>query len=144
MIDADRQNFKRMMNALMVIYYKPELTNDALRVWWGKLEKYEFNEVSKAIDDYTNSDLKAPPVPHDIVKLCQHKVSIHARLPSPLTKEANAEYAKEVVDFVASQPRKKRDFKAWARNILATTKNYPDIAVRFAKEALEIKDEVSA
>jgi hypothetical protein len=139
MIDSDRQNFKRMMNALMIIYYKPELSNDALRVWWGKLENYEFEAISKAIDDYTNSDVKMPPLPADILKLCQHKVTIHARLASPLSQESNQAHAKEVVQYVAEHIKAPIDRRQWARDLVSGKKKSNwDGAINFAKEALKM------
>lgn len=140
MVEADKPNFKRMMNALMEIYYKPQLSNAALFAWWGKLEKYEFEEVNKAFDTYTNTESRTPPMPADILKICQHKVTIHARLPSPLSKQANAEYAHEVVEFVRDKIKPKRDMREWAKKIIESPKKYPDIAVRFAKEALNMEE----
>lgn len=138
MIETDKGNFKRAMNALMEIYYKPELSNSALYVWWDKLSKYDFSEVNHALDVYTNSESRTPPLPSDILRLLQHKVTIHSKLPSPLTKEANAQHAKEVVQFVNDNLGKRGDGKDWARKILASPKGRPDIAIRFAKEALNI------
>ena len=43
-----------MMNTIASIYSKPEPTQDTLRVWWAKLEKYEFMDVSHAFDDWVN------------------------------------------------------------------------------------------
>jgi hypothetical protein len=37
----------------------------------------------------------------------------------------------------------KRDMKLWAKRILENPKAYPDISLRYAKEALEIKDELA-
>ncbi|MDD4971881.1 MAG: hypothetical protein PHT07_20845 [Paludibacter sp.] len=124
-----------MMNALMAIYYKPELSNDALRIWFGKLEKYDFDVVCKAFDKYIDSSSK-PPEPSDIISLCQHKVTIFSALPSPLTRAANKKHADEVVEFVAKNMKPRKDYKAWAKKILSDKDKCSDIQIRYAKEAL--------
>jgi hypothetical protein len=143
LIETEKQEFKRMLNAVMVIYYKPNLTNDALRVWWHKLERFDFATIAKAFDTFTDNvqNIPTPPVPSDIVNLCRHKVTIHARLPSPLALESNKQHADEVIAYVAKNIKPKRDFRAWARKILSSPKNYPDISVRYANEAIGNYDE---
>lgn len=138
LIDADKKEFKRMMNALMDCCYKPNLTNDALRVWWQKLEKYEFETVAKAFDTYTNTSQK-PPLFDDIIKLCQHKVTIFARLLSPLAQAENKQHSAEVLKFVADGLNKTKDMKGWARDLISGKKisNQPDLAIKMAKEALK-------
>lgn len=136
--EQDAKNFALMMKVTWQSYGRNGLEKDALRYWFDKLSKHEFIKVSNAFDEWLKSQKELPTV-SDILKLCQHKVTIHARLPSPLSKQANQEYAKEVVEFVAKQPKVTRDYKAWARKILANPKNHIDIAVRYAHEALAAK-----
>lgn len=138
MIDTDKKEFKRMMNALMAIYYKQELSGDALRIWWGKLEKYEFSVVCKAFDKFSDISVKAPE-PSDIIALCQHKVTIFAAIPSPLAQAENKRHSNEVLKFVANGLTKTKDMKEWARKIISSPKSYPDISIRYAKEALDAK-----
>lgn len=140
MIESDKAEFKRMLNAVMVIYYKPMLTNDALRIWWGKLERYEFNDVTKAFDNFTDNvqSIPTPPTPADILKLCQHKVTIHARLPSPLAAESNKQHADEVIAYVAKNIKPQRDYRAWAKKIMTNPKKFPDVSLKYAKEALNM------
>lgn len=137
MTDTDKREFKRMMNALMAIYYKPELSNDALRVWFGKLERYEFETVCKAFDKFSDSSVK-PPEPSDIISLCQHKVTIYAKLPSPLALADNHRHAVEVKQAVSVMTSTTKDMKGWARKIIdgTFTSNAPDTAMKYAKEAL--------
>jgi hypothetical protein len=142
LIEADKAEFRRMLNAVMVIYYKPMLTNDALRVWWGKLEQYEFDEVTKAFDAFTNNiqQIPTPPTPADIKNLCQHKVTIHARLASPLSQEANQRHSNEVMAYVAKNIKPITDRRQWAKDLISGKKisNW-DGAIAFAHEALAAK-----
>jgi hypothetical protein len=137
LIDSDKAEFKRMLNAVMVIYYKPLLTNDGLRIWWGKLERYEFDIVTKAFDTYTNNvqSIPTPPTPADILNLCQHKVTIQKRLPSPLAMADAKQKLDEVSRYIAANMKPTKDYRAWARKILANPKNHIDIAIKDAKEA---------
>lgn len=138
MDDINKKQFWLMINVAMELTNHPPLTKEAIVTWWHLLSKYDYEQVEKAVDSFVKSSSK-PPTPNDILSLCQHKVTIHARLPSPLSKQANQEYAKEVVDFVAKQPKATRDFKGWARKILANPSAYPDISFRLATEALQAK-----
>lgn len=139
MDDRNKKEFWAIINVTMELTNRPPLSKEAVITWWNILNKYDIETVRGALDKWCDTE-KKPPTPSDIKELCKPKAEVYASLPRPLSKHANQEYAKEVVDFVASQPRKKRDYKAWARKILDTPKNYPDIAIRFAKEALEIKE----
>lgn len=111
-----------------------------MHYWFNALSKHDIEEVTRAFDEWIKSQKELPTVA-DILKLCQHKVTIHARLPSPLSKQANAEYAHEVVEFVQGNVKPRRDYKDWARKILASPKGRPDIAINFARQALNIKGE---
>lgn len=137
--EQDRKSFATVMKVTWQSYGRNNLERDTLRYWFDKLTKYELIEVERAFDEWLKSQKELPTV-SDILKLCQHKVTIHARLPSPLSKQANAEHAKEVVDYVKDQIKPKRDMKAWAKKILGSPKNYPDISIRFAKQALNMEE----
>ena len=62
MIETQKKGFKDMMNTIASIYSKPEPTQDTLRVWWAKLEKYEFMDVSHAFDDWVNRNKYMPTI----------------------------------------------------------------------------------
>ena len=58
-------------------------------------------------------------------------------LPKPKLSE---EKMNEIHDKLSAFTTQKRDMKEWARKIIANQKAYPDISLKFAKEALEIKE----
>lgn len=137
MIESDKSEFKRMMNVLMALYYKPELTNDALRAWWHKLEKFDFKTIAKAIDDYSDEHKKAPE-PSEIISLCKPKADVYTALKAPNSKDVNKTYASNVVKFVAENTVLKTDCKAWAKRILANPERFPKTSLVAAKEAMGI------
>jgi len=133
--ETDRDKFALMMKVTWQSYGRNGLDREALRYWFDKLSKHDFIDVSNAFDEWIKSQKDLPTV-SDILKLCQHRVTIYARLPSPLSKQANQGYAKEVVEFVAKQPKQTRDYRAWARKIITNPSAYPDISLKLAREAL--------
>jgi hypothetical protein len=135
----DKISFKSMMDTLTTLYQKQPLDQDTLRVWFAKLEKYEFNVVTKAFDKHIDNSKFFPSI-FDILQLCREKPIEFARLETPkLSKEANAVYAANVNKFVQdikSEDKKLKDMRAWAHRIIANPKNYPAISLEFAKEAV--------
>ena len=135
----DKISFKSMMDTLASIYQKQPLDQNTLRVWFYKLEKFEFSIVTKAFDKHIDNSKFFPSI-FDILQLCREKPIEFARLEAPkLSKEANAVYAANVNRFVQdnkSEEKKLKDMRAWAHRIIANPKNYPAISLEFAKEAV--------
>jgi hypothetical protein len=138
----DKISFKSMMDTLASIYQKQPLDQNTLRVWFYKLEKFEFSIVTKAFDKHIDNSKFFPSI-FDILQLCREKPIEFARLEAPkLSKEANAVYAANVNKFVQdikSEDKKLKDMRAWAHRIIANPKNYPPISLEFAKEAIHAK-----
>jgi hypothetical protein len=138
----DKISFKSMMDTLASIYQKQPLDQNTLRVWFYKLEKFEFSIVTKAFDKHIDNSKFFPSI-FDILQLCREKPIEFARLEAPkLSKEANAVYAANVNKFVQdikSEDKKLKDMRAWAHRIIANPKNYPAISLEFAKEAIHAK-----
>ena len=134
--------FKSMMDTLTSIYQKQPLDQNTLRVWFYKLEKFEFTIVTKAFDKHIDNSKFFPSI-FDILQLCREKPIEFARLEAPkLSKEANAVYAANVNRFVQDnmiEEKKLKDMRAWAHRIIANPKNYPAISLEFAKEAINAK-----
>jgi hypothetical protein len=98
--------------------------------------------VSNLFDKWLVTEKELPTV-NDIMHMAKPR-EYHKALPAPRNEEVSREGLAKINQVVADSVKPKKDMKAWAKRILATPKNYPDIAIRFAKEALEIKDEVTA
>jgi hypothetical protein len=138
----DKISFKSMMDTLASIYQKQPLDQNTLRVWFYKLEKFEFTIVTKAFDKHIDNSKFFPSI-FDILQLCREKPIEFVRLEAPkLSKEANAVYAANVNRFVQNnkiEDKKLKDMRAWAHRIIANPKNYPPISLEFAKEAIHAK-----
>jgi hypothetical protein len=136
--EDQKGQFRDAMNLLMQTYNRAKPDADMLRLWWGKLEKYEIAEVFKAFDVWIDTKTVAP-TPAEIIDLCRHRVTIAPRLTSPINLDNNRKHMERVKREVAKFLEPKDDPKAWAKKILANPKQYPDISVRFAKEALGVE-----
>jgi hypothetical protein len=130
------------MNTLTSVYQKQPLDQDSFKLWFYKLQNFEFNVVTKAFDKHIDNSKFFPSI-FDILQLCREKPIEFARLEAPkLSKEANAVYAANVNKFVQdikSEDKKLKDMRAWAHRIIANPKNYPPISLEFAKEAINAK-----
>jgi hypothetical protein len=136
--DDDAKRFSSMMNITWQSCGRNQPEKETKAYWFNKLEKYEFKEVENAFDEWLKSQDELPTI-HQIIKLCQHKVTIYAQLASPLAMADNKRHAQEVVDFVANNITKKTDYRAWAKKIIDNPKNYPDISLKYANEAIAAK-----
>jgi len=115
------------------------IDKDTKSYWFDKLNTYTLPEVEKAFDTWLQSQKELPTI-NELLKLCQHKVTIHARLPSPLSKDSNRQHANEVVQFVADNIKPIIDRKQWARDLIGGKKQSNwDGAIAFAHEALAAK-----
>ena len=129
-----------MMDTLTSVYQKQPLDQNSFKLWFYKLEKFEFNIVAKAFDKHIDSSKFFPSI-FDILQLCREKPIEFARLEAPkLSKQQNHQYSHEVLKFMAKQDNNKpKDMRAWAKRIIANPKNYPPISLKFAKEAVGAK-----
>lgn len=143
MTEDQKGQFRDAMNLLMQTYNRAKPDADMLRLWWGKLEKYEIAEVFKAFDVWIDTKT-VTPTPAEIIELCRHRVTIAPRLSSPINLENNRKHSQEVKHELANFGKTKRDMKLWAKRILKNPRSYPDIAIRFANEAIHAPMEVEA
>ena len=70
MTDNDKIGFMDMMNTVTTLYSKPKFEKDTLKVWYAKLERFDFQTVAKAFDSYVNQ-FTIMPTPADIIKICK-------------------------------------------------------------------------
>lgn len=135
MNDSDKKNFVTMMNIVQSNYGRRELDKDSLRYWYSKLERFEFADVMKAFDRWVDTKDDLPTV-HNILDLLRPEVTIHQRIASPVRIEDNKKHVAELKENIGAMMKPRTDDKAWASKILSNQSAYPDIAIRFAKEAL--------
>jgi hypothetical protein len=70
MIDLEKAKFKAMMKALTSLYSKQELDQEMLRIWWHKLNRFDFVVVNKSFDAWLDTN-KRMPTPADILEICR-------------------------------------------------------------------------
>jgi hypothetical protein len=136
----DKISFKSMMDTLASIYQKQPLDQDTLRVWFYKLEKFEFNIVTKAFDKHIDNSKFFPSI-FDILQLCREKPIEFVRLTAPkLNNQQNKAQADKLLAMVHEkmpiEDKKLKDMRSWAHRIIANPKNYPPISLQFAKKAI--------
>jgi hypothetical protein len=76
MVDSEKAQFKAMMKALTQLFNKPDLDIELLRIWWHKLQRFDFHIVSKAFDIWVDGN-KRMPTPADILELCKSQEARH-------------------------------------------------------------------
>lgn len=143
MIEQDKIGFKSMMDTVTSLYQKPNMDIDTLRVWFYKLEKFEFNIVTKAFDKWVDQS-RFMPTPSDILQLVKEKPIEYAKLEAPkLNNQQNKAQADKLLaiayEKMPIEDKKLKDMRAWAHRIIANPKNYPSISLKIAKEALNAK-----
>lgn len=136
MIETDKRPFADMINAVFSIYNKSAPEKEMLRIWWHKLERFEFSVVGKAFDTWTDTPNKLPQ-PADIIALCKPREDVYYALPSPVNYEENKKHVEELNTFVAKKLKPKTDHKAWAKRIIANPQNFPEISLKYAQEAMQ-------
>jgi hypothetical protein len=135
MIDTDKQAFKDMINAVFTIYGKPLPEKEMLRIWWHKLERYDFSAVGRAFDKWTDTPNKLPQ-PADIVQMCKPREAEYHALPPPVSHEDNKKHADKLALFIHERIKPKTDYHAWAKRILKNPQNFPDTSVEAARKLL--------
>ena len=137
MDDANKKEFWTMINITMELTNHPPLSKEAIITWWHFLKKHDIEVVKTALDKWVDVSTKSP-TPHDVLEICKPKVTIHARLPSPLAKESNKQHMEELKEAVKKMSNPRADkYTSWIFRILDNPKNYPDNSFKFAMQAKE-------
>lgn len=106
--------------------------------WQEKLRGMSSKVVFKAVD-YCSSNLKFPPSLPEFILLCKANTpsEITLALPRHFTTDEIAKNHERMEKAIKNLDVTARtDYKGWAKNIIANPKNYPDISLKFAQEAL--------
>jgi len=143
MTKDDKTGFKQMMDTVTTLYQKQPLDLDTIRVWFHKLERFEFSIVTKAFDKHVDNSKFFPSI-FDILQLCREKPIEFAQLQAPkLNNQQNKAQADKLLAMIHEkipiEDKKLKDMRAWAHRIIANPKNYPAISLKTAKEAINAK-----
>jgi len=81
MIESDKSAFKEMLIAVFSIYNKPTPDKDIMRMWWHKLERFEFNVIGRALPapvDFEGNQKHADELAIFIHERLKPKTDFHA------------------------------------------------------------------
>ena len=79
MIDEDKREFAQLLQGVQTeVYQRPELTVQALRVWWMALGHLRMGDFRAALSAHVRSE-KFPPTPADILRLAEGSSEDKAR-----------------------------------------------------------------
>lgn len=140
MNDTDKKDFASIIRVTWQTYGRNEPDKETMRYWYSKLEKHSISEVGNAFDKWIMHSKQLPTI-KDIDDLLKPKESDYKALPKKIDYEAQHAHVVEVKNAIEKMTRPKRDMKLWAHNILENPKFYPEISIRFAKEALGMGQE---
>jgi hypothetical protein len=137
MIESDKKAFKNMIDAVFTIYGKQQPDKEILRIWWHKLERFDFNIVSRAFDLYTDTPNKLPQ-PADIIQICKPRESEYHALPAPVATAETKANIERMNKLIKEKIKPKQDFRAWTERILNNPHLFPDTSVEIAKSVMNI------
>jgi hypothetical protein len=132
MIESDKKAFKNMIDAVFTIYGKQQPDKEILRIWWHKLERFEFNIVSRAFDIWTDTPNKLPQ-PADIIQMCKPRESEYHALPAPVATAETKANIERMNKLIKEKIKPKENFRAWTERILNNPHLFPDTSVEIAK-----------
>jgi hypothetical protein len=72
----------------------------------------------------------------EIKDMCKPREDVYKALSAPIDYESNKNHSTELIKIVKEGVKAPTDIRGWARLIKANPKNYPDISLRYAEEAL--------
>lgn len=139
MTDDDKKDFALMIRVTWQSYGRNPPDRETMKFWFEKLSDHSVKVVGNAFDKWIDANADDLPSFKNIADLCKTSPTIFARLPSPLAIADTKRHVEELVEYVAEHVKPTTEYRAWAKKIIANPKNYPDISLRIAKEAMGLK-----
>ena len=133
MIESDKKAFKNMIDAVFTIYGKQVPDKEILRIWWHKLERFDFHVVSRAFDKWTDTPNKLPQ-PADIIQMCKPRENEYHALPAPIATAETKANIDRMNKMIKEKIKPKQNFRAWADRILSNPHLFPEYSVKAAQE----------
>ena len=72
MKNSEKRQFLTIMNTVIDLYNRKQLSTNVWRIWWAVLKDYSLKEVSHALEEH----IKVSPFfprPSDVIKYCKTK-----------------------------------------------------------------------
>lgn len=135
--ENDRDNFASIIKTTWQSYGRNKPDSETMRFWFDKLINYDLNTVADAFDKWLISQKELPTV-SEILKLCKPVTPIYNAIAKKVDKDANKQYADNVVKFVQQHNNgASRDWIKYWEDILREPKGHKEITIRAAKDALK-------
>jgi len=142
----DAKEFAGIMDIVWQSLGRNPVDKTTKQYWFAKLQHLPMGDVSNAFDNFLmtkSAGDKELPTIKDILHIAKPR-EFNKALTSQRSEEATKDGLARIAQAVSEGIKPKKDYRAWAKEILQNQKQYPDIAVRFAKEAIGIKEDVTA
>lgn len=130
----DAKEFAGIMDITWQSLGRNAVDKTTKQYWFVKLQHLPMGDVSNLFDKWLMTEKELPTV-NDILNMAKPR-EFYKALPAPKSEEAIKEGLDRINQAVSNGIKPKKDYRAWAKEILENPKQYPDIAVRFAKDAL--------
>lgn len=131
----DAKAFSTVMDIVWQSCHKTSVDKQTKQYWFSKLQHIPIGDVENAFDRWLIENTKLPTL-NDILSMCKPKQDFYKALPSIRNEEIQQQGLAKINRIVEESLKEKVDLREWARKILLKPKNYPDISIKFAKEAL--------
>lgn len=135
--DSDKKQFKIILDAMCDATNTERMNKERMIAWWTELQVFTIDEIQAKIDLWIEQHGSCPTLV-DLAKDEPPKMGI-PRTVTPLMQENNKKHVEEIKQDVQSFG-KRRDYKKWAHDILNNPSAYPEISLRYAREALHVTD----
>jgi len=133
----DAKEFAGIMDITWQSLGRNAVDKTTKQYWFAKLQHLPMGDVSNLFDKWLMTEKDLPTV-NDILNMAKPR-EFYKALPASRSEEAIKEGLDRINQVVSNGLKPKKDYRAWAKEILKDPKKYPDIAVRFAKEALYVE-----
>lgn len=136
MDDSHKKEFWMMINVMMELMNKPQLSKEAVIVWWHALREFDMQRVRAAFDKWADTETK-PPTPAQIKELCKPEVEVFRALPNLRNRQHQAVLASNVAKFIRENLKPvERDWVKHWESILSNPEKHEMHNIESAKRAL--------
>lgn len=139
MKDGEKREFNNLIKTVYDIY-KLDCTQKSYDGWWSYLGEFPFDVIKIAFDNYL-LDNEIELKQRKIKDRCQAEMNSRIITAKLLTETEVAERkvkAEDVIQDIKKFNKHSNLNKDWATRIIDNPSNYPDISLKYAKQALNI------
>jgi hypothetical protein len=133
----DAKEFSGVMDIVWQSLGRNVIDKNTKQYWFSKLQHLPMGDVSGLFDKWLMTEKELPTV-NDILHMAKPRI-FNTALAAPRNEEVSREGLKKIEQIVSVSVKKQKDYRSWAKDILANPSAYPDISLRYAREAIASK-----